>query len=140
PQATEAEKAEVVREISAIAPQGTEIVDPLDGKIKLTAIQTSQSVAAGQGSEVKVGFAYPKSVAESTLPTSEEAQLNQGKAFKKTESEVVVEPPKGKRSTYTVLPGDTLAIIAMKNGVSWRDIAKWNQVDPNATLYVGATL
>jgi LysM repeat protein len=24
--------------------------------------------------------------------------------------------------------------------VSWRDIAKWNQIDPNNTLFVGATL
>ena len=140
PQASEAEKAEVVKELQALAPKGTEIVDPLDGKIKLTAIQTSQSVALEKGNDVKVGFSYPKAVAESTSPTSAEAKLNQGKEFAKTESEVVVVPPKGKRSTYTVLPGDTLAIIAMKNGVNWRDIAKWNQVDPNATLYVGATL
>ena len=140
PQASEAEKAEVVNEIKAIAPQGTEIIDPLDGKIKLTAIQTSQSVASLQGSEVKVGFAYPKSVAENTSATSEEAKLNRDKVFKKTDSEVVVQPPKGKRTTYTVLPGDTLAIVAMKNGVSWRDIAKWNQIDPSAILFVGATL
>ncbi|MFX8676978.1 hypothetical protein ABTM32_23410, partial [Acinetobacter baumannii] len=45
PQPTQAEKDQVVAELKAIAPQGTEIVDPYDGKIKLTAIQTSQSVA-----------------------------------------------------------------------------------------------
>ena len=140
PQPTPAETAEVVKEITALAPQGTEIVDPLDGKIKLTAIQTSQSVAAQRGSEVKVGFAYPKGVAEQTSPTSDEGQRNQGKAYTKTDSEILVSAPTGKRSTYTVLPGDTLAIIAMKNGVSWRDIAKWNQVDPNGTLFVGSTL
>lgn len=140
PEPTQAEKEEVVKEITALAPQGTEIVDPLDGKIKLTAIQTSQSVAAQQGSEVKVGFAYPKAVAEQTPPTSDEAQRNQGKAYTKTDSEVLVSAPTGKRSTYTVLPGDTLAVIAMKNGVNWRDIAKWNQVDPNGTLFVGSTL
>ena len=140
PEATQAEKDEVVKEITALAPKGTEIVDPLDGKIKLTAIQTSQSVAAQQGSEVKVGFAYPKSVAENTAASSEEAKLNQNKTFEKTDSEVIVSAPKGKRSTYTVLPGDTLAVIAMKNGVNWRDIAKWNQVDPNGTLFVGTTL
>ena len=140
PQATQAEKDEVVKEIKAIAPQGTEIVDPYDGKIKLTAIQTSQSVAEQQGRENTVGFAYPKGLAEPSAVTAEEVKLNQDKKFEKTESEVVVVPPKGKRSTYTVLPGDTLAIIAMKNGVNWRDIAKWNQVDPNGTLFVGATL
>lgn len=140
PQATQAEKEEVVKEIKAIAPQGTEVLDPYDGKIKLTAIQTSQSVAEVQGRENTVGFAYPKGLADTTPANSEEAKLNQDKNFKKTDTEVVVEPPKGKRSTYTVLPGDTLATIALKNGVNWRDIAKWNQVDPNGTLFVGATL
>lgn len=48
--------------------------------------------------------------------------------------------PKGKRSTYKVLPGDNLALIAAKNGVNWRDVAKWNQIDPNSTLYVGTTI
>ncbi len=47
---------------------------------------------------------------------------------------------KGKRSTYTVQPGDTLALIAAKNGVNWRDVAKWNQMDANATLYVGTSI
>ena len=140
PQATQAEKEEVVKEIKAIAPQGTEVLDPYDGKIRLTAIQTSQSVADVQGKENSVGFAYPKGLADATPANSEVAKLNQDKNFKKTESEVVVEPPKGKRSTYTVLSGDTLATIALKNGVNWRDIAKWNQVDPNGTLFVGATL
>lgn len=139
-QATQAEKEEVVREITAIAPQGTEIVDPLDGKIKLTAIQTSQSTAAEKGQELKVGFSYPKSVAENTGANSDEAKLNIDKSYLKTDNDFVVVPPKGKRSTYSVLPGDTLAVIAMKNGLNWRDIAKWNQIDPNATLFVGASL
>ncbi|MEG2269268.1 MAG: lytic transglycosylase, partial [Acinetobacter sp.] len=95
PQATQAEKEEVVKEIKAIAPQGTEIVDPYDGKIKLTAIQTSQSVAEVQGKENIVGFAYPKGLADTTPANSEEAKLNQDKSFKKTDTEVVVEPPKG---------------------------------------------
>ena len=140
PQPTQAEREAVVRELTALAPQGTEVVDPADGKIKLTAIQTSQSVAQQSGQEVTVGFAYPKGLAEANVVTPEEAKLNQGKTFTKTESDVVVVPPKGKRSTYTVLPGDTLAVIALKNGVNWRDVAKWNQVDPNTTLYVGTTL
>ena len=139
-QATTEEKEEVVKEITALVPTGTEVVDPLDGKIRLTAIQTSQSVAAQQGEEVKLGFAYPKSVAENTAANSDEAKRNQGKSFVKTESEVRVVAPTGQRSTYTVSQGDTLALIAMKNGVNWRDIAKWNQVDPNSTLFVGATL
>lgn len=140
PQASQAEKDEVVAELKALAPQGTEIVDPYDGKIKLTAIQTSLSVSEQQGKEVTKGFSYPKSVVDHTLANSEERERNKDKDYIKTDSEVVVVPPKSKRSTYTVQQGDTLAVIAMKNGVSWRDIAKWNQIDPNATLFVGASL
>ncbi|ANF81426.1 lytic transglycosylase [Acinetobacter sp. NCu2D-2] len=140
PVATATEQAQVVEEIKAIAPVGTEIVDPYDGKIKLTAIQTSLSVAEQQGKELTKGFSYPKDVAEQTKADSVEAKLNQGKTYVKTDSEVVAVAPKGKRSTYTVLPGDNLAMIAAKNGVNWRDVAKWNQIDPNATLYVGTTI
>ncbi|OTG75370.1 lytic transglycosylase [Acinetobacter sp. ANC 4169] len=140
PVASKAEQEKVVAEIKAIAPQGTEIVDPFDGKIKLTAIQTSLSVAEQQGKELTKGFAYPKGVAESTKADSDEAKRNQGKNYVKTDSEVVVTAPKGKRTTYTVLPGDTLAVIAMKNGLNWRDVAKWNQIDPNSPLYVGTSI
>jgi len=140
PVASKAEQEKVVAEIKAIAPQGTEIVDPFDGKIKLTAIQTSLSVAEQQGKELTKGFAYPKGVAESTKADSEEAKRNQGKNYIKTDSEVVVVPPKGKRTTYTVQQGDTLAVIAMKNGLNWRDVAKWNQIDPSSPLYVGTSI
>ncbi|ENW05695.1 LysM peptidoglycan-binding domain-containing protein [Acinetobacter beijerinckii] len=141
PQATQAEKDQVVAEIKAIAPKGTEIVDPFDGKIKLTAIQTSQSVADEKGQEVTRGFAYPKNLVEDTATAnSEDAKRNQGKPYIKTDTDVVVVAPKGKRSTYVVQPGDTLAVIAQKNNVSWRDIAQWNQIDPNGTLFVGTSL
>lgn len=140
PVASKAEQEIVVAELKAIAPQGTEITDPFDGKIKLTAIQTSQSVAEQQGKELTKGFSYPKGVAENTKADSDEAKRNQGKNYVKTDSEVVVTPPKGKRSTYTVLTGDTLAVIAMKNGLNWRDVAKWNQIDPNSPLYVGTSI
>ncbi len=140
PVASKAEQEKVVAEIKAIAPQGTEIVDPFDGKIKLTAIQTSLSVAEQQGKELTKGFAYPKGVAESTKPDSDEAKRNQGKNYVKTDTEIVVVAPKGKRSTYTVQQGDTLAVIAMKNGLNWRDVAKWNQIDPNSPLYVGTSI
>ena len=140
PVASKAEQEKVVEEIKAIAPQGTEITDPFDGKIKLTAIQTSQSVAEQQGKELTKGFAYPKGVAEKSKADSDEAKRNQGKNYVKTDSEIVVVPPKGKRSTYTVLPGDTLAVIAMKNGLNWRDVAKWNQIDPSSPLYVGTSI
>ena len=140
PIASQAEQAQVVAELQQLAPQGTEIVDPVDGKIKLTALQTSQSIAEQSGQEVTKGFAYPKGVAENTSPTSDEAQLNQGKNVIRTESDVVVVAPKGTRSTYTVMPGDNLQMIAMKHGVNWRDVASWNQIADNAVLYVGTTI
>lgn len=140
PVATKAEQEQVVQELTALAPKGTEIVDPYDGKIKLTAIQTSQSIADQQGKELTKGFAYPKGVAESTSADSEEAKRNLDKNYIKTDSEVVVVAPKGKRSTYTVQSGDTLALIAMKNGVNWRDVAKWNQMDAESKLFVGTAI
>ena len=140
PIASSDEQARVVAEIKAIAPLGTEIVDPYDGKIKLTAIQTSLSVAEQQGKELTKGFAYPKDVADNTKADSVEAKLNQNKNFVKTESDIIAVAPKGKRSSYTVASGDTLALIAAKNGLNWRDVAKWNQIDPSAPLYVGTTV
>ena len=140
PVASQAEQAKVVAELKQIAPQGTEIVDPVDGKIKLTALQTSQSIAEQSGKEVTKGFAYPKGVADNTSPSSEEAKLNQGKNVIRTGADVVVVPPKGTRSTYVVMPGDNLQMIAMKHGLNWRDVAKWNQIADNAVLYVGTTI
>ncbi|MBF7688640.1 LysM peptidoglycan-binding domain-containing protein [Acinetobacter rathckeae] len=119
PVANNAEQQQVISELKAIAPAGTEVVDPYDGKIKLTAIQTSQSIADSQGKEVTKSFASDDSKDKRNIENNQ---------------------PKGTRSTYTVAAGDTLATIAAKNGVSWRDIAKWNQIDPNASLYVGNIL
>ena len=140
PVASKEEQEQVVAELKRLAPAGTEIVDPYDGKIKLTAIQTSLSVAEQEGKTVTKGFAYPKSVAENTKPDADEVKRNEGKNYVKTDSDIVVVAPKGKRSTYRVVSGDTLAVIAQKNGVNWRDVAQWNQIDPNATLYAGTTI
>lgn len=129
PVANKAEQQQVINEIKAIVPEGTEVTDPYDGKIKLTAIQTSQSIADSEGKEVTKSFSYPKNVADSKDTASHKSTTDIDNAV-----------PKGKRSTYTVMAGDTLAVIAMKNGVSWRDIAKWNQIDPSAPLYVGNIL
>lgn len=140
PVASRAEQDAIVAELQKLAPAGTEIVDPADGKIRLTAIQTSLSVADQRGQELTKGFSYPKAVADQTKPDSLEAKLNQGKTVIQTGSEVTVIQPKGKRSSYSVLQGDTLLGIAMKNGVNWRDVAAWNQMDPEATLFAGTTI
>lgn len=141
PKPTDAERQQVIQELEQIAPKGTEIVDPLDGKIRLTAIQSSQSIAEQKGEEVKIGYAYPKAVSEAVQKTDRDAVArNAGKAVVETQNEVVVVQPKGKRDIYTVQSGDTLANIATRFGVNWRDIAKWNQINADAPLYVGSRL
>ena len=140
-QPSEAEKQQVIAELERIAPEGTEIVDPLDGKIRLTAIQSSQSIAEQTGQDVEINYAIPKAVAEAELAAkTEEAALNRDKPVIETPDEVVVVPPKGKREIYTVKSGDTLAIIASRFGVNWRDIAEWNQINASRPLYVGTKL
>ncbi|WP_434353897.1 LysM peptidoglycan-binding domain-containing protein [Psychrobacter sp. HD31] len=84
--------------------------------IKLDEIKTQQDVLEEKGEEKKLSFA-----------------TKDNKLAKDTK-------PKGKRSTYTVKRGDTLLNIANRAGVNWRDIAKWNQMSPNATLLAGSTL
>ena len=140
PVASQAEQAAIVAELQQLAPAGTQIVDPTDGKINLTAIQTSLSVAEQQGKQVTKAFSYPKSVADNTKPDSIEAKLNQGKNVVRSASEVTVAAPKGKRSSYSVQSGDTLLSIANKHGVNWRDVANWNQMEPEATLFAGTTI
>lgn len=84
-----------------------------DGNINLSAVQTQQSVLEASGQEKKLSF--PK-------------------------TSVSKPKPQGTRSTYTVKRGDTLANIASRAGVSWRDIAEWNQIDASANLLSGSTL
>ncbi|MCH4246568.1 MAG: LysM peptidoglycan-binding domain-containing protein [Acinetobacter populi] len=141
PAPTDAEKLQVVQELEKIAPKGTEIVDPMDGKIRLTAIQSSQSIAEQKGEDVKITYAYPKAVADAERKTNSEAiARNTGKPAFETRDEVVVVAPKGKRDVYTVQSGDTLATIAAKYGISWRDIATWNQINAESPLFVGTRL
>jgi lipoprotein NlpD len=43
----------------------------------------------------------------------------------------------GKPGYYTVRPGDTLIRIALETGQSWRDIARWNNLDNPNLIEVG---
>lgn len=135
PQPTVEEKAKVVAELQALAPVGTQVVDPLDGKINLTAIQTSQSVASSQGQELKIKYEKPVLVAQKPVAVANKE--------KHVAVPVVVDTkqkPQGERSVYVVQAGDTLASIASRYGVNWRDVADWNQIEPNKSLYVGTSL
>lgn len=132
PQPSAAETAKVVAELQALAPAGTQVVDPLDGKINLTAIQTSQSVADAKGQELKIKYEQPVLVAQKT-----------NNPVKPKVAPVIVnatQKPQGERSVHVVQGGDTLASIASRYAVNWRDIANWNQIDPNKSLYVGTSL
>lgn len=84
-----------------------------DGNINLSAVQTQQSILEARGEEKKLSF--PK-------------------------TSVSKPKPQGARTTYTVKRGDTLSNIATRAGVSWRDIAEWNQIDASAKLLSGSTL
>lgn len=133
PQPTVEEKAKVVAELQALAPAGTQVVDPLDGKINLTAIQTSQSVADSQGQELKIKYEKPVLVAQKSASTPDKVKP----------VPVVVDTkqkPQGERTVYVVQAGDTLASIASRYGVNWRDVADWNQIEPSKSLYVGTSL
>ncbi len=46
----------------------------------------------------------------------------------------------GKPGYYTVKPGDTLIRIALDNGQSWRELARWNGMDNPNIIEVGQVL
>lgn len=46
----------------------------------------------------------------------------------------------GQAGTYTVKPGDTLIRIGLDTGQSWKDIARWNQIDNPNLIEVGQVL
>lgn len=134
PQPSTKEKDMVVAELEALAPAGTQVVDPLDGKIQITAIQTSQSVADSKGEELKINYEQPYVVAQKNTAAISKKPVVVNAAPAR------VEKPQGERSVYTVQAGDTLANIAARHGLKWRDIADWNQIDANKGLLRGTNL
>jgi lipoprotein NlpD len=48
--------------------------------------------------------------------------------------------PKAEPGTYIVKPGDTLMRISLDTGQSWRDIARWNNVENPNLIEVGQVL
>ena len=113
PPLSQEERDFIARQIQSQTPDQREVISAVDGNIKLSAVQTQQSVLEASGREKKLSFA-----------TSANSKAK----------------PQGKRSTYTVKRGDTLSNIASRAGVSWREIAEWNQIDPKANLLSGSTL
>lgn len=114
PPLSQSERDLIAKQIEATSPQVEHAINPKDGNINLDAIQTQQSVLNAKGESKKLTFDKPK-----TTPTKR---------------------PTGTRTTYQVRRGDTLSSIANRMGVNFRDIAEWNQIDPNAPLLAGSTL
>jgi LysM repeat protein/soluble lytic murein transglycosylase-like protein len=139
PLLTATEKAQVVAEIQAVAPNTT-VVDPLDGKIELTAIQTQQSVLSATGQERQVRYEQPYLATEKA--PSRTANLTASKPAAVTPPPVVVNKPKpkGERTIYTVQAGDTLTGLARRFSVNINDVADWNQIERNANLIAGTQL
>ena len=112
------EKSFISQQIRQQAPEVGEVVSPVDGNIKLDAIQTQQSILEARGLEKKISFDKPATQQQDSTPPK----------------------PTGTRSVYTVQRGDTLLNIATRAGLNWRDIADWNQINPNSTLLAGTKL
>nr|WP_317198962.1 LysM peptidoglycan-binding domain-containing protein [uncultured Psychrobacter sp.] len=116
PPLTKEERDFIASQIQRQTNEVSQAISPVDGNIKLSAIQTQQSILEASGKEKTITF----SSGASTKPSKAK--------------------PQGTRSTYTVKRGDTLSNIASRAGLNWRDIAQWNQIDPSANLLSGSTL
>lgn len=118
PPLSASEKEFISAQIKSQTSDVGEVVSSIDGNIKLDAVQTQQSILEAKGQEKRISFG---------ATNNEDTQKSAPK-------------PSGKRTTYTVMPGDTLINIASRAGLYWRDIADWNQINPNATLLSGTKL
>ncbi|WP_435978637.1 LysM peptidoglycan-binding domain-containing protein [Psychrobacter sp. DM4] len=116
PPLTREERDFIASQIQRQTNEVSQAISPIDGNIKLSAIQTQQSILEASGKEKKITF----SSGASSKPSKPK--------------------PQGERSTYTVKRGDTLSNIAGRAGLNWRDIAEWNQIDSSANLLSGSTL
>ena len=152
----------IAKEIEKTAPQVEQAINPSDGNIKLNAIQTQQSVLEAKGETKKLSYEEPPVVLPkdvkivpasaldakaTTAPKESTSKLTTVEPMSHTRPATVVinkpapkKRPTGTRTTYQVKAGDSLANIASRMGVSWREIAEWNQIDPNAALLAGSTL
>lgn len=115
-------------------PSSSAIVDPLDGKIALTKLQTQPPVIETKVSNIDA------SMVKKPITSDMKANKLIPVDTKVIADVKVPEKPKGTRTIYTVKAGDTLINVANKTGLAWRDIAKWNQMDANANLITGTPL
>lgn len=136
PPLSPAERQLIAKQIEQTTPQVQQAINPADGNINLNAVQTQQSVLEAKGETKKLTYTEPPVV----VPPSKNTTTTAAKPVIVTPTVVKKPRPTGTRTTYQVKRGDTLANIANRMGVSWRDIAEWNQIDPNRALLAGSTL
>lgn len=134
PPLSPAERELIAKQIEQTTPQVQQAINPADGNINLNAIQTQQSVLEAKGETKKLTYEEPPVVIP---PASKNAT---SKSVVTTPTVVKKPRPTGTRTIYRVKRGDTLANIAARMGVNWRDIAEWNQIEPNSALLAGSTL
>ena len=141
------EKAQLVQEIQQIAPAGTTVVDPLDGKIPLVALQTQQSVLESRGTERQVSYEQPV-FSQPAASRSNTGKISASSTARPTGSATaaptltVSKParPKGSRTVYTVQAGDNLTALASRFKLDVAQIAEWNQMSARANLMAGTSL
>lgn len=75
----------------------------------------------------------PKAAAPAPAPAASAPAVPEAKPLPGAENA-------GKPGYYTVKPGDALIRIALDNGQSWRDVAKWNSLENPNRIEVGQVL
>lgn len=140
PPLTQAERDMIAQQIAQVSPDQP-IISQRDGNIKLDAIQTQQSVLEARGESRQLSFKEPTVKSVSASGSGIGFGTTSRNSSTATQTAPAKKPkPQGTRTTYQVKRGDNLQQIANQLGVSWRDIAEWNQIDANAPLYVGTNL
>lgn len=157
------EKDAIAKQIELTTPQVAQVINPVDGNIKIDAIQTQQSILDAKGETKQLSYGTPTPTASTTTTvttltpttatsstpatpinvatTTPPAGLGESGLGLPTVPQPIRKPrPTGTRSTYQVKSGDTLHSIATRMGVKASDIAEWNQIDPSKGLLAGATL
>lgn len=143
PPLSKTERETIAKQIEQTTPQVQQAINPTDGNINLNAIQTQQSILEAKGETKKLTYQEPPVVLPKDIKiTPANGATNVIAKTPVTAPKPVVKKPRptGTRTTYQVKRGDTLGNIASRMGVSWRDIAEWNQIDANAPLLAGSTL
>lgn len=101
----------IAQQIKVNTPEPIAVINATDNRIDLNAVQTNQSVLDARGQKKSLQYDANASVQS-----------------------------KAKQTTYIVKRGDSLGKIAQAYGVSVSDLAKWNQLNPNANLFVNTKL